>query len=168
MRLQIDSALLEAVVTGTIVGMEMTGVVPCPIGASRMVSSMHPYSVIVGLVGASSGTVTLSFSERLMSFLVGQLMGTTEGEIDETTIDGIMELGNMVAGCIKEQLEGSEYEVSRISLPSLIVGPAHSVIYARGIKTVSAQFEVEQCADLRNFSQHIFSTSMSLLRASGS
>jgi len=167
MRLGIEDAVLEAVIAGTISGMEMTGVAPSPIGASRMITALHRYSILVGLVGESSGTVALSVSERVMRLLVGQMLELEVTALDDVTIDGIMEIGNMVAGCIKEKLQGTEFEVNRISLPSLIVGPAYNVVYARGITTVSVQFEVERFHDLSDLSDHVFSTSVSLLRASG-
>lgn len=164
MRLQVDEVMLDAVISGTIGGLQMTGVVPIPVGASRLATSNHRMSVMVGLVGQSSGSVAVSMSDAAMRFLASSLVDEDAPEDD--SIDAFMEIGNMVAGCIKESLQGTEYEVSRISLPSLIVGQAYNVIYARGLRTVSVQFELEGFG-ITAFDDRFMSTTVSLLRGSG-
>ncbi len=77
-----------------------------------------------------------------------------------------MELGNMVAGCIKESLLDTEYGVSQISLPSLIAGSSYSVMYSRGIHTVSVEFEIPDISMVK-LKDRFFTTTVSLLRGSG-
>lgn len=168
MRLQVEPALLDAVIGGTLGGMEMTGIVPVPIGASRLAGSLHQYSCIVGLVGRSSGTMALTMSQRVMRYLVGEMLGMEPQGLDDTTVDGVMEIGNMVAGCIKEELLGSDFEIARISLPSLIIGNAYNVVYARGMTTLTVQFSVDAVASVSAVQDHVFATTISLLRGSGS
>lgn len=167
MLLNVDTTLLEAVIVGTTRGLEMTGVVPSAVGAGRFSTSQHPMSVLVGLVGRCSGTLTLSISEAGMCHLATGLVGEKVTALDEDSIDGMMEIGNMVAGCVKESLSGSEYEVQSISLPSLIIGSAYQVVYARGISSVSVQFELEKIGRFNQNDRFFFCT-VSLLRGSGS
>ena len=144
----------------------MTGITPAPVGASRFATSQHKMSVIVGLVGRNSGTMTLSVSENGMRYLAGLLIGEEPEAITEEAVDGMMELGNMVAGCIKESLLKTHYEVVSISLPSLIVGNSFNVMYARGMATVSVQFELDAFG-VMEVHDRFFTCTVSLLRGSG-
>jgi CheY-specific phosphatase CheX len=142
--LNIDGTLLEATIDGTLQGLEMTGIQPAPVGATRFFSTRQPIAVMVGLVGKASGNVTINLSERAMLKLAGALMGEEPATPTEDTFDGIMEIGNIVAGGIKEKLLGSDYEVERISVPSLVLGASYEVHYTRGINIVSVEFELEE------------------------
>ncbi|MEE9386074.1 MAG: chemotaxis protein CheX [Nannocystaceae bacterium] len=164
--LQVDTTLLSAVITGTVGGMSMTGIKPVPVGASRYSASRHSHAVMVGLVGRSSGSVSLNMSESGMLFLAGQLMGEPAHHLDEDAIDAAMELGNMTAGCIKEELVATEYDVSAISLPSLIIGSSYAVMFARGIITLSVEFEIGD-VPVTQSNERLFCTTISLLRGSG-
>jgi CheY-specific phosphatase CheX len=165
-QLQVDSKLVEAVMHGTINGLSMTGVVPVPVGASRLFQARHSMAVIVGLSGRGSGNMTINLSESGLRYLAGRLMGEEVAELDEDTIDAVMELGNMTAGCIKEQLTNTEFEVSAISLPSLIIGQSYNVMYARGLHTASVEFELTEFP-VTMMSDRLFSVTVSLLRVSG-
>lgn len=164
--LQVDSTLLSAVITGTLGGLSMTGVDVVPVGASRFSASRHSLAVMVGLVGRSSGSVTMNMSEVGMLHLASQLMGEETKTLDEESIDAAMELGNMTAGCIKEALLGTSFDVNAISLPSLIIGSHYSVLFARGITTVSVEFELGGFPVTQS-NDRLFSTTISLLRGSG-
>ncbi|GEM_PF-782621 len=166
-KLDLDETLLETIISGTQAGFSMTGLSPRPVGCSRFFSARHDLAVIVGLVGTSSGSMTVNMSEKGMLYISGCLIDEVQSHITEENIDGIMELGNMVAGCIKESLLDTEYGVSQISLPSLIAGSSYSVMYSRGIQTVSVEFEIPD-VPVTNLSDRFFTTTVSLLRGSGS
>ena len=163
--LNLDDALLNAVLTGTVEGLAMTEVVPVAVGASCYSGSAHNVTVIVGLVGQCSGTMAMSLSNRSLLYLAGKLLGETLEEINEGSVDAMMELGNMVAGCVKDHLVESEYKLRSVSLPSLIIGPRHDVIYGRGIASVSVQFELGSMWVL-NHADRFFTATASLQRRS--
>lgn len=165
-RLDLDSELLESTISGTITGLQMTGVVPRPVGASCLVSSRHTLSILVGLVGRHSGNMALNLSEVAVLYLAGRLLGETQEHIQEDSIDAIMEIGNMVAGAIKKPLRSSGYEIEHISLPSLIMGQSYNMVYARGIRTISVEFELPDLP-FNSLTGRFFTTSLSLLRGSG-
>jgi len=100
--LELDPILLAALLEGTAGGLSMSGITPTPIGASKLCSSSHAIAVLVGVCGKSNGTLTLKFSERGMLHIASGLTGETEREISESNLDAIGEIGNMVAGCVKE------------------------------------------------------------------
>ena len=122
LKLQVDSTLLEAALSGTEKGLRMTEITPTPVGVSRLVRAVHEISVIVGLVGRNSGSVSLNMSRPLMLLLSSRLLGEEQREVSDDNLDAIMEIGNMVAGSIKESLSSTDYAVSEISLPSLVFG----------------------------------------------
>jgi CheY-specific phosphatase CheX len=118
---------------------------------------------MIGLVGDSNGTVTINMSDRAMLFLAGKLLFEDQSEINEDNVDAICEIGNMIAGCVKEALTDSEHRVENISVPSLIFGAAYDVHYTRGIDTCTVEFSL---AEMPNafFDDKIFTVTISLLR----
>lgn len=166
LQLGVDPVLLDAAIAGTCTGLEMAEIVPEPIGASRRNHSRHAVTVMVGLVGHHSGNLALNLSELVMKHMASRLLGEPVSELNESTIDAILEVGNMIAGAIKGRLLGSGYALSHISLPSLVVGQSYNMVYARGIQSVSVEFEVPGLP-FDAFNERFFSTTVSLLRGTG-
>ena len=165
-KLSVDPELLSATITGTQEGLDMCGICPKAVGATCFFTPRNPMSVIVGLVGKSSGSVTLNLSEGGMLHLVSGLMGEELETVNEDAIDGIMEIGNMVAGRVKDWLARTESEISNISLPSVIFGHGYQVLYSRGINTVSVEFELTDLP-FSLVNDRFFSSTISLLRGAG-
>lgn len=165
-RLSVDQVLLNAVISGTQTGLEMAELCPPAVGASQFFTPRNPLSVIVGLVGKSSGSITLNLSEKGMLHMVNKFMGSECAAIDEESLDGIMELGNMIAGSVKTTLLDSDYRVDQISLPSVIFGQSYQVLYAKGISTVCVEFELEDMP-FSALNDRFFSATVSLLRGAG-
>lgn len=162
-QLSIDQTLLECVIEGTKTGLQMAGVDPPPVGASRFYSTTRDISVLVGLCGGSNGTMTLNISEKGMLYLTSKLLFEEQTEPNEENFDAICEVGNMIGGCIKEALAGKGYDVENISVPSLILGANYNVFYTRGIETVSVEFELEDIP-VTFQRDRFFSATVSLLR----
>lgn len=162
----VDPVLLEAAIVGTCSGLEMAAIAPEPIGASRRNHSRHAVTVMVGLVGYHSGNMALNVSDLVMKHMAARLLGEPVHDLNEATIDAILEIGNMIAGSIKGNLQGSGYALSHISLPSLVVGQSYNMVYARGINSVTVEFEVPELP-FDTFNERFFSTTVSLLRHAG-
>ena len=109
--LQLHPILLEAVIRGTAEGLSMTGLQPPPVGASRFYTASRPISVMVGMVGKTNGTCAISMSERALLHVAGSLLGEQRNQVDHEVIDAIGEIGNMVAGRVKELLTGTTFEM---------------------------------------------------------
>ena len=159
--------LIDVIIQSTGKGLEMAEVSPVPVGASRLATARHGLSVIVGLVGKSSGSVTINLAEAAMLRLTGGMLGEPQLELNDDNIDAMMEIGNIVAGAAKDVLATSEFAVREISLPSLVLGQSYSMVYARGINTVSVEFELPGMPASRLYERY-FSTTISLMRRSGS
>jgi len=164
--LGVDPLLLKAVIHGTDIGLRMTHAKLVPVGTSRMTTSRHGMTVMVGLAGRCSGNVALNLSDAAALHLAGGLMGNQPTRVDEECIDAIMELGNMVAGGVKRVLADSNRSVDNISLPSLVIGHSYSMGFARGISVVSVEFELPEMPFFAMNARYI-STTLSLLRTSG-
>jgi CheY-specific phosphatase CheX len=162
-QLAIDDTIMNCIAVGTIEGLAMTGIVPPPVGASKFFTANRKISVMVGLVGKSNGTLTINMSERGMLHMAGKLLMEDLAEPNEDSFDAICEIGNMVAGCVKEHLAQTDYNVTNISVPSLILGANYNVYYSRGIETVSVEFELEEIPAVYQ-SDRFFSVTTSLLR----
>jgi len=162
----VNPSLLGSIILGTNQGLEMTGVTPEVVGASRLGQTRREISVLVGLVGDSNGSITINMSQRAMLILAGKLLFEEQTEITEENVDAICEVGNMIAGCAKEHLEDTEYRLSNISVPSMIFGANYSVHFTRGIDTCTVAFELPDMP-FAFYDDRIFTVSMSLLRRVG-
>ncbi|WP_160148044.1 chemotaxis protein CheX [Rubripirellula obstinata] len=74
-------------------------------------------SVVMGLTGGLKGSVSLSMSDEAAMRWATALIDHQASEIDETVLDAIGELGNMVVGGAKRRL--SDFAL-KMSLPSVI------------------------------------------------
>ncbi len=161
--LQIDETLLDTVIKGTLEGLEMAEVVPDAVGASRFNTSNKNLTVIVGLHGNNTnGNVALNMSKRTATFLASKMIGEELDELDEDAIDAVCEIGNMVAGRLKELLVETDYEFSAISLPALVFGSNFSLYHLKNIVTVSVTFEISEISVI-HMDDKFFTTSISLL-----
>ncbi|MBI5361541.1 MAG: chemotaxis protein CheX, partial [Planctomycetes bacterium] len=131
--------------------------------ASKLHGASKPIAVLVGLVGRSNGMVTLRMTERGMYHIAGKLSGEEHTQVDEACLDAIGEVGNMIAGCIKDNLMGTDYEVLNLSVPSLVLGANYDFYMTRGFNTVSVEFELTQIP-IAFQRDRFFTVTISLLR----
>ena len=161
--LQVNPVLLEAVSGGTKIGLEMAGVVPQPVGASKFPKSNRRISVLVGLLGSHTGTMNFNLSERAALLLAGKLLGEEQSEFDEETLDAIAEFGNMIAGGIKSLCAENEFGFTNLSCPTVVMGARYDLYYSRGFTTVSVDFELEEISVV-HMKDRCFSVSVSLMK----
>ncbi len=162
-QIEINTTILDALIKSTHIGFQMTGVQPTAVGASKFPSSKHGLSVLVGLMGEWTGTLTLNLSQDIAFLLTEGLLGEKPSEFNEEILDAVGEVGNMVSGAFKDALEPTEVCVEAISCPALVMGPSYEFYYASGFVTVSVDFEVEQISVVKMDSR-FFSVSVSLMK----
>ena len=97
----------------------------------------HEISGIIGLSGRAVGTVVLSLSENVAIEATAAMLGDRPFEMNSDVVDAIGELTNMIAGSAKGQLE--ELEMS-ISLPNVIIGKNHEVVFPSGVTPIGIPF----------------------------
>ena len=81
-------------------------------------------SAIIGLSGDIRGAVVISMKKEFALKIADTLVGTPHTEIDDDVVDSIGEIVNIIAGNVKNEVDGGEKIV--ISLPTVIKGKDHS------------------------------------------
>ena len=162
-KLLIDDVLLDCIIQGTFEGLEMAEVSPQAIGASKFNSINKEISVIVGLHGENrNGNMALNLSERTAMFLAEKLMGEKVNELDDDAIDALCEIGNMIAGRLKELFIGTEHEFRTISLPAVIFGANYTMYHTKNITSISVLFELQDIP-IGHMGDKFFNVSIALL-----
>ena len=90
----------------------------------------------IGLSGAVSGAICVSFSEDLSLKLASCILDEEYQKLDEDSIDALKEITNMIAGNAKSNFPEDNVE---ISVPDLMVGK-NSDIYPSGLPIISIPF----------------------------
>ena len=84
-------------------------------------------SGIIGLSGEASGAVAISMTDTVAFRVTSTLTGQEHNTFDADVIDAVGELINIIAGNVKKEFEESLR--TKITLPSIIKGKGHSIIW---------------------------------------
>jgi len=161
--LKLDEIMLDRTIRATIEGLEMTGVVPQAVGASCVGSPSREVAVLVSLIGACNGSLTLQVSRKCAAFLASRLLDEQSFEFTDDTLDGICEIGNMIAGSAKRLLSETEYSFQTISCPALVLGRNYDVHHYQGMSVVAVDFEISELPRI-HMSERTFSVSIALMK----
>ena len=101
-----------------------------------------PYHItaIIGLTGTVKGTTEMSFPESTALAISNKLAGEENTEINESVVDALGEMVNMVAGAAKAKFAGHKISVS---LPTVIKGKDHWIQHPSGTKSLIIPFDSE-------------------------
>ncbi|MBI5441720.1 MAG: chemotaxis protein CheX [Deltaproteobacteria bacterium] len=122
----------------TMAGIEVTRGVPFIKGTFQALSDI---SGIIGLAGEAAGAVVLSFPFGLAGRVYEAMTGESVAERDHRLVDAVGEIANMVAGGAKAAMADLDVNF-RISVPSVVVGPLHSVSTKNGAPCVIVPFQI--------------------------
>jgi len=100
----------------------------------------YPISGVIGLSGKAAGTVVINLSEEVAIKSASTMLMMEITEVNEDVIDAVGELANMIAGQAKAELE--EYDLS-VSLPNVITGHGHDILFPSDIKQISVPFDTD-------------------------
>jgi len=81
----------------------------------------------VELIGSVSGIVVLTLPAKTAIQLVNTLLAMDLTEVDETVLDGISEMVNIVAGSAKADLPGSQEQPIRLGIPTSFQNDSRAV-----------------------------------------
>ena len=84
-------------------------------------------SGVIGMSGEIAGAVAISMKDTTAYKITKMLTGEEHSHIDEDVTDAVGEIINIIAGNVKRDFE-EELRI-KISLPSIIKGKAHSIIW---------------------------------------
>lgn len=146
MKAELVNPFIESVmdVFGTMLGASATR---GQVKVSREGSGPGDLLALVGISGDTKGTVAVSFPADTAYKVVGAITGMNFGEIDETVIDGVAEVTNMIAGGAKAKLNTNGGIPMDLGLPSVVTGREYHVDYPKK----SIWLEVPFDSELGNF-----------------
>ena len=100
-------------------------------------------TALIGLSGTVKGTVALTFPTKTALNIVGRLLGMDITIVDDTIIDGLGELVNIITGSAKAQLSDLNCPPINLSLPTIVRGTNYAVSYPSGSTWIELPFESE-------------------------
>jgi chemotaxis protein CheX len=95
-------------------------------------------SGIIGLSGGAKGSVALGFPRISALKIVSAFVGEKTVTLDETAVDAIGELANIISGSARRDL--SEHRIN-ISLPTVVLGERHELTSTREVVPMVVPFE---------------------------
>jgi len=115
--------------------------------------AMGDVSGIVGLTGETSGTLSVSFSEKSILTIVSNMFGEPVNEINDEVKDAVGEILNIVSGQARQKLE-SKGRLLKGAIPTVITGKNHTIshitkhpIIAIPFDTDNGGFTIEVCLE---------------------
>lgn len=107
---------------------------------------------IIGMMGDNfKASLAVTFTKPVILEITARMLGETVSEIDDTVVDLVGEITNMVTGGAKNQLSERGYNIG-LATPVVITGDRHQIAHkAHGPKIVipftveSGNFFVEVC-----------------------
>lgn len=84
----------------------------------------NPYDLmaLVGISGESRGTVAIALPSKTALGIVGRIAGIEFEEVDETVVDGIAEIINMIGGSAKAKIGSEGGKPMDLGLPTVVRG----------------------------------------------
>ncbi len=101
----------------------------------------YDISGIIGIAGHTMGIVVVSFPKLVALDLASKATGEKITIFDDTVIDLVGEVVNIIAGNAKQGLE--EYKLV-ISLPSIVKGVNHQISGISGVPLIGIPFSYEK------------------------
>ena len=95
-----------------------------PCFSSRICDFEQDISSVIGLSGDIRGAVVLTMKKAFAIKITDALVGTKHTDLDEDVVDAMGEMVNVIAGNVKQYVEGGEK--IEISLPTVIKGRNHT------------------------------------------
>ncbi|HOO47692.1 MAG TPA: chemotaxis protein CheX [Deltaproteobacteria bacterium] len=97
---------------------------------------------IVGLIGETRGTLSISFSQQCILTIVSNMFGEKISEINEEVQDAVGELLNIISGQARQKLEGMG-RVLKGAIPTVISGKNHSITHITSHSIIAIPFETD-------------------------
>ena len=162
--LPVNEKLFRAISTSVEDALTMGGMTASCVGTSSVpVPGKGTITGLIGVHGNASGFVTVNAAETLAIKIVGGLLQDNFSALSAQIIDGFGELTNLIAGGVKARLSKSEFQFSKITVPSIIIGESYEIAYAKGLEFICMVFELND-PDAIMLEQRLLRVSMSLLR----
>jgi CheY-specific phosphatase CheX len=100
-------------------------------------NSIDSGMTVVGLAGDLQGTISISLTKSAALEWTRALIQHETEEVDQTVVDAVGELGNIVVGTAKRNL--TDFQLS-ISLPSVIRGGRNAIVFPSSSKPIQLNY----------------------------
>ncbi len=114
-------------------------------------SATGDVSGVVGITGDTEGSICITFSRSSILFIISQMLGEQQVEINDEVKDAVGELTNMISGDSRRRLEEAGYHFQG-AIPTVISGHGHEIkhitkgpILSIPFNTQAGPFTVEVC-----------------------
>ena len=102
--------------------------------------STYDVSALIGISGAATGGVVISFPEKVACKLVSIMLSEDITEVNQDVSDGVGELVNIVAGNAKRGLTKFGFGKLDLSLPNVVVGRHRTVWRSKDMPCLMKRF----------------------------
>lgn len=161
--ISVDPILIKAAVDSVNNALEMCNLSVGCVGLSAVPPSTSGIVTgIIGVHGKGSGFITVNLSERFAIKAVEGLLDEKHGKLNSQIIDGVGELTNIIVGGVKAAIAGTPWQLSHMTVPSVIVGTGYQMAYASGMNFLNVSFEHKD-AEAIYLADRIMQVSISLL-----
>ena len=82
---------------------------------------------IIELSGSATGTVVIAFPDEVALRIVGRMFGMEFNEVDDTVLDAIGEVTNIIAGGAKSKFDVGDGPPINLGLPTVVRGSEYLV-----------------------------------------
>ena len=101
-------------------------------------------SVLLSVFGTLNGTVVISLPRKVAIKLVASmLMDDDIDDFNDDVIDGIGEIGNLIAGSAKSSISQSSGKQASLSIPTILTGKPHDVQHKKGVPCIGCVFNTK-------------------------
>jgi len=138
-----DVKYINPFLEGTLHVLKTMAMVEPKAGKPYLNTGMHAkgdVSGIIGLTGAASGSLALSFTEKCIFKIVSNMLGENHKEINADVRDAVGEITNMISGVARKNLESQGYNILA-AIPTVVSGKNHSIVHVLGGPSVIIPFE---------------------------
>lgn len=104
--------------------------------------TLYDVTSIVGITGSVVGTISVQFKKALAIKVTANMLQSEVPDLNDDVRDAIGEVGNMIAGALKTELANKGINFD-ISIPTVVMGPGHSIGHVPGAESVFFPFGVE-------------------------
>ena len=99
-------------------------------------------SGIIGLTGDVKGTISVSFSEDSILFIVSSMLREEMTELNEEIKDAAGEITNMISGQARQELDGMGRSL-KAAIPSVVMGKNHTITHMTAHHVVAIPFSTD-------------------------
>jgi len=116
-------------------------------GKPFLKDSLGTYGTVTGIIGMAGesvqGTMVVSFAEPCILKIVSNMLYEEFTEVDETIVDAVGELTNMISGGAKRRLAEKGYQFE-MAIPSMVTGSGVQIYHQSSGRAVVIPFVIPE------------------------